>query len=112
MSVAFPTHAPTSFDMKLPDEIENYSVDFGARLPDDATISETLVTPTVYSGEDPAPEGIMIGDTGIVGSSITQQLRAGIAGVTYLLTFKATLSDGQVLEEQRLLPVKPFRDAS
>ena len=81
--------------------------DFTSRLGLAETISSAVTTATVYSGTDAAPETVINGAASISGAQVTQSLKAGVVGVTYLVRCVATTSLGQVLALGALLVIVP-----
>lgn len=94
-----------SFDPKLVAEQINYEVDFSSRVKTGRTIASSSVTATVRYGTDASPTSIYAGSSTVSGGVVSKPILGGVVGVTYLLTYFATLDDGEILEEQRLLPV-------
>lgn len=94
---------------KLPDETVLASVDFGPRLPAGVTITDCSTAISTYSGSDDHPEHVVNGVLPTAsGSVVSQMVTAGIVGVHYMIVFAAVLSDGETMEEQRVLRVVAF----
>lgn len=53
------------------------------------------------------PSAILSGSATVTGTKIIQRFIGGLAGVTYLLSYEATYSDGEQLTLQAQLPVVP-----
>lgn len=96
-----------SFPSKLTDEDIDLVVDFSNAVPAGVTISSASVTATVYSGVDGTPSAIVNGSATISNSLITQTIDDGTEGCVYLLTFSATLSDGQIVRKQGYMAIEP-----
>lgn len=93
----------------LPSKVvmETKTYDFPFTLPVGATITSQACSVETYSGIDASPSSLISGSCTASGSTVSQKLTAGTAGVTYLVTATATLSDGQVLQLAGLLAVVP-----
>jgi len=72
--------------------------DFQNNMASAEAISTATVTATVLSGEDASPNNIISGSASISGQKVTQLVISGTDGVTYLLKFKATTDQAQILE--------------
>ena len=79
-------------------------MDFSARLsPTSDTLTGTpTVTSSVFSGTDPNPQAILAGSPSLSSNNmqILQRVSGGVAGVAYLLSFKAYTTQGNTIEGQ------------
>jgi hypothetical protein len=91
---------------KQPDEIYPVTIDFSARLPTGLTISSAAGSVTNLATD--ASENAMLSSTTLTVSSgnVTGKVTGGSHGTDYRITFKATLSDSSVLEEDLLMQVR------
>lgn len=116
-----------TFEAKKPGEQRTYTCGFNKTLPEGVTITGGMVTAAVYDKSDPAfpdaaPSAILeggaalnidevtiLGCTIAIGQALSQVVAGGVAGCTYVLTFKAVLSDNiSIWEEDVLLPVRKY----
>jgi hypothetical protein len=100
---------PVSLPPKLVGETLIEPVDYTTLLPTGVTIASAAVTAGVYLGVDATPTDILSGNATVAGAVVSQEVIAGLPGVDYLLTYAATCSDGEVIEQERILPVTAFR---
>lgn len=85
------------------------SVDFASRLPPGVTITSVSTAITLHSGTDPTFYMVVNGVLPTFSGSVVSQLvTGGVIGAQYLLVFAAVLSDGETMEEARLLRVVDF----
>ena len=96
-----------TFGGKHASEIRQEVFDFTSRLAVGETISNAVVTATVYSGTDAAPSALIRGSATISGAQVKQVLMAGVLGVTYLLTCAATTSTLQELRLTAFMTIIP-----
>lgn len=99
---------PQSFPSKFSFEEPITSMDFAAQIAAQspgATISSYAVDSDFYSGDANTPSDIRMGGATLSGTRVIQQVAGGLPGNTYLLTYRVTLSTGEIFGEQRLLPV-------
>lgn len=102
-----------SYPLKLVGERRFATMDFTAQLANiiaqigtNVTLTGCTVSIAVYAdGVDNNPSNVLDGVTTFSGSVAGQWIKAGIAGVSYILTWSATFSDGSTPIRQRLLPV-------
>ena len=92
---------------KLQGESRNYSFPFGSLLGNGVTILTAVVTASVYSGDDATPSAIVNGSATISGQTVTQNITAGVPGVTYQVKAAITTSDSQTLNCTAFLVVQP-----
>jgi hypothetical protein len=115
-----------TFDAKKPEEQRIYTCGFQNQIAADKTIVSAAVTAAVYDKSNPRfpdanPSAILQGNATINGAAIeilgqtipasmavSQLVKDGVAGCTYVLTFKATLSDGELIAEDVLLVVSKY----
>lgn len=102
-----------SYPVKLVGERRFATMDFTAQLANiigqigtNVTLTGCTASIAVYgNGIDNDPQNVLDGSTVVNGSVAGQWIKAGIASVTYIITWSATFSDGSTPERQRLLPV-------
>lgn len=70
---------------------------FSSALAISETIASAVVTATVFSGEDASPASIIDGIATVSGSTVLQNITAGVVGVVYVLSCAITTSTGQEL---------------
>jgi hypothetical protein len=113
-----------AFSAKGTGETLTLTVAFSANVSSDAVIVSAAVTAEVYDASpvlDDNPSAILDGDPQINGDPFTvrwrpvlpyqaimQSVTGGIVGAVYVLTFKATLSTGEVLIEQGTLAITKY----
>ena len=86
-----------SFSRKRVDEDLKLTYEFANALASNEAISTATVTATVLSGTDASANAILSGSAVISGTKITQLVVNGIDGVTYLLRYRATTDQSQIL---------------
>jgi hypothetical protein len=77
----------TTFDPKLPEEDEVFSVNFADRLGAGRTVTGATVTAT--------PAGLTVGTPGVSGTVVSVRISGGTAAAVYEVLFLATLDDGE-----------------
>lgn len=80
---------------------------FAGDLASGETISTQAVTATVYSGTDANPAAVISGAATASGSTVTQKVTGGTAGVIYELVCQITTSLGKTLQQIGLLAIIP-----
>lgn len=93
-------------ESKLTGETLLEPFDFAARLAVGETLSAASTTPTVHSGTDTTPGGVVVSST-ISGTKVSVKVTGGVLGVTYLLTCQASTSLGQILQLTAFLVIVP-----
>ncbi len=95
------------FSPKTPTESELFTADFSRVLGKGVVITSGTVTCSVLTGTDATPSAMISGsavptqnEAGEVGKCLSQKITGGILGNRYLLSFKATASDGTSPEIQ------------
>jgi hypothetical protein len=83
---------------KDPDEAVLYGVDFAERLDSGAALS--VATWTI------SPAGLTQGSATVDGAVASVKISGGALGDAYLVTCRATTSDGQTLEETAILEIR------
>lgn len=83
---------------KDPDETVLYGIDFADRLDSGASLS--VATWTV------APAGLAQSSATVDGTTASVKLSGGALGDAFLVTCRATTSDGQTLEETAILEIR------
>lgn len=73
-------------DKKIGETI-SVGIDFIRLLVGGETIVSSVVSASVLSGSDSAPEGLVSGASSVDGSTVWQYLHGGIPGVYYTLEF-------------------------
>jgi hypothetical protein len=99
---------PQSFPSKFSFEEPITSMDFAAQIAAQspgATIASFEVDSDFFAGDASSPSDIRMGGASLSGTRVIQQITGGLPGNTYLLTYRVTLSTGEIFGEQRLLPV-------
>lgn len=82
--------------------------DFASSMTVGETISTQVVTAAVYSGNDPAPAGVISGAAAVQNvTQVVQLFTAGVLGVIYALTCTITTSLGQTLRQIAYLAIYP-----
>lgn len=92
---------------KQPNETLTITVDFVNRL-GSATISTATVTSRNQATGASTTATIVSGSATISTSKVLQKVHAGTSGDTHILTFSVTLSDGQIKENEVVLPIFEF----
>lgn len=99
------------FDPTTPDGVIACTVDFSTFLPEGITLSSATCTIGVHdlSAEPDDDAGDRLsGSASVDGNYVVQTFEGGLAGVDYVLTFLATLSDGEVEAVQVIQPVRKY----
>lgn len=96
-----------SFDPKPVGVTALYQFNFIDQLDVGEEIDSAIVTCTVYSGTDAAPEDMISGSATISGTTVSQMITAGTEGVVYYLTCTAVTDDGKTLQLIGFLAVVP-----
>jgi hypothetical protein len=95
------------FSPKTPDEKVVVSIDFAKIIPEGATISTIIAAAFVHpksKAADSDPTAILSGDPTKTGTVISQMVLGGVANADYVIGFAATLSDGEKIVAEALLP--------
>lgn len=98
----------TRFDEKAPGDQITVQFDFGALA---AAVTSPTVSIAVLSGADPSASAMLDGDATVVGASVLQRIRNGVAGVDYGLVCLASNGDDRYSLEA-VLPVRDRPTAS
>lgn len=99
------------FDPTTPDGEILLSVDFDRLLSGDVTLSGVEVTIGVHdmsAADDEDADDRLSGSPSVDGSIATQLFTGGVEGVDYVITFKGTLSDGEIEPVQVIMPVRQY----
>lgn len=82
-------------------EREYYGFDFATTrsLPVGVTVADCEFSLSVIEGEDPDPNAMVSGSSACSGTIAKTLLIDGVSGTQYMLHGRATMSDGQKLEE-------------
>ena len=91
---------------KQPDEVYPVTVDFTARLPSGVTIASAVGSVTNLISDEAENTRLVNTTLTTTSTTATGKVTGGLVGVDYRVTFKATLSDSSVLEEDLLMRVK------
>lgn len=68
-----------------------------------SSLSSQVVTAAVADNSetpDPSPSAILDGSPQVDGDFVVQRLTAGVVGATYILTFKFTYANGEIVIEE------------
>lgn len=79
-------------------DVHRIEAPFDQLLQDGEVLVSGECSVVVFSGVDADPEHMLVGEVQVQGTSLYQQIRLGIPGVIYLLTFTATTSEGNLYE--------------
>ena len=89
------------------------SVDFSDDLASGETITGSpVILVDVYTGADPDPSSILFNAATIAGNIVTQNVRLGLEGVIYDITFSVTTNLGNVFEHDCVLAILPLDSAA
>jgi hypothetical protein len=99
-----------SYDCKAVGETATFSYDFAQKIPVGVTITGVVCVAIVYMAFGAAGDtsGMMVGTATLNGTIASQLVSGGVDGVTYVLQFTATCSDGETILGQALVPVATF----
>jgi len=86
---------------------KNYTWDFLSDLAAGETLAGATVAISVYSGNDPAPNDLLLGSASVSGSIATQKLTGGVLGVLYEALCTVTTSLGQTLTQASFIAIIP-----
>jgi len=90
---------------KQPDEVYPVTVDFTARLPSGVTVASATGSVTNLLTDSAENARLVSTTLTTTSTTATGKVTGGLAGVDYRVTFRATLSDSSVLEEDLLMRV-------
>lgn len=98
------------YDCKAVGETATFTYDFVDKIPAGVTITGVVCVAIVYMafGNAGDTSGMMVGTATLNGTIASQLVAGGQDGVTYVLQFTATCSDGEVILGQALMPVATF----
>lgn len=88
-------------------DVQKYAFDFSNILGPSEDIADAAVIARVFSGEDPAPEAILLGDWEATDKVITQVVQQGIEGVIYELHIEVTTTLDFVYTIEARLAILP-----
>ena len=91
------------FEPKTPGE--QIKLVFNFASDSSSSVSSASVSCAVFSGTDASPSSMVSGAAAVSGSTVTQLIVGGVAGVVYYLACTATMSDGQILQRYGFLAV-------
>jgi hypothetical protein len=98
-----------SYDCKAVAETATFSYDFALKLPIGVTITAVVCSVIVFMAYGSTnTTGMLIGTATLNGTIASQLVSGGQDGVTYVLQFTATCSDGETILGQALMPVATF----
>ena len=99
-----------SYGCKAVGETATFTYDFADKIPAGVTINAAVCNAIVYTGYGsvPDPSSMIVGAATVNGMVVSQLVSGGVDGVTYVLQFSATCSDGEIILGQALLPVARF----
>lgn len=95
----------TSFD-KQPYEEFVFAVDFTPRLPTGATVASGTVTAIDETTGADASSTVLSGTATTTTTTVARKVVAGTSGTRYKLTYRATLSSGDKLEQDVRMVVR------
>ena len=89
------------------DPAETYAIamDFTALVPSGQSISSSVWTCSVYSGNDPSPSSVLTGGPTTSGYTVSQGVTGGLNGTSYAIRVQITTSAGYVFVGTAVLPV-------
>jgi hypothetical protein len=99
----------TYFPPKTAAENVVVSHDFSDDLAAEETILTQALAITTEEGTDASPEAIKVGSVQVAASVVSQRVKDGLPGVTYLLRWTITTSAGNTFEGFDHLPVTRTR---
>ena len=89
-------------------ETISYFVDFSDFLQPGEVITGTpVITILVVDGEDNNPSSMLYGNITVVGNTVEQRIKEGIAGNIYSITFSITTTGGNTYEKEFYLAILP-----
>lgn len=95
-----------NFFTKQPSEEYDISVDFADRLVTGRSLLSAAVTAYDLTAAADATSTVLNDGTGAIsGTTVAEGVKAGTTGHTYRITFKATLDNADVLEEDLVMNV-------
>lgn len=99
-----------SYGCKAVGETATFTYDFKDKIPEGVTITAVVCNVIVYMGYGSVsdPSSMIVGTATLNGTVASQMVTGGDDGVTYVLQFSATCSDGEIILGQALLPVARF----
>ncbi len=92
-------------ESKLVAEVLDLQVDFLSSLAPGETLISSSATVVVSSGIDPNPSAMLSGASTRLGTTVTQKLTGGLAGVVYLVNVSAGTSLSNIIVKQVYLAV-------
>lgn len=95
-----------NFDPKKPGETLNVGFDFADVLAPEETLVSATLTVSVLRGVDPSPNDMLKDGPIIIGTLVSQFIRGGLDGVTYLISCTAITSDPQTLINEGVIAVE------
>ena len=95
------------FQPKVPSEIQILTFDFTSALASGETVTSASVSASVYSGTDITAGDLISGSASVSSPRVTQKVKSGVLGVTYLLSCTAATSLGQSIVQSGFLSVIP-----
>ena len=98
-----------NFFTKQPTEEYDIGVDYEDRLASGRSLSSAVVTAYDLVAEADATSTVLDDGTGAIsGTTASEGVKAGTAGHTYRITFKATLDNADILEEDVVMTVLDY----
>ena len=82
-------------------------IDFISKLAVGEALTSAVCTATVYTGVDPAPSAIIVGNAAIAGTIVNQSITGGVLGTIYSLVATALTTYGQQLVLTGYLAIVP-----
>lgn len=93
---------------KQPNEKIKITIDFTNNVPSGGSVSTAVVTSRNASTGADTTSTIISGSATVVSPNVTQLVHQGTSGDTHIVTFKATMSNAEVYEDEITLPIYDF----
>jgi hypothetical protein len=90
-------------------EITWAKFDFISRLKKGDTIASQSVTASVYSGTDPNPTQVIVGNAYASGTVVSQKVRGGVLGVIYGLVCRVVTTSGSTIQMSAYFSIIPYK---
>lgn len=94
-------------EQKLQTETLSVGVDFLSRLSLGETLSTCAAAANVFVGSDPTPSTILSGMPSISGTTVTQKVTGGVAGVIYKIAYSVRTSLNNILVDEIKIAIIP-----
>jgi len=93
---------------KQPNEKIKITVNFLNNVPSGGSVSSAVVTSRDASDDSDSSSTIISGSPTVSSPNVTQLVQAGTDGDLHIVTFKATMSNAEVYEDEVMLPIKEY----